>query len=205
MPSDLRGIIQRAIIKLILEKGVTLYSIVEKSLPYSSQAIANEILTQAKDKGISITHLQLQKLVYLAHALHVVIKKEPLISENIKAWKYGPVISSLYDSCSLFGSSAINSPVTRYDLSDDNDLMTVTPRVKENSTINNLISAVINKYGELTAGQLISLTHEADSAWGVTEKYHKSGDVSDYVIPIEIIGEVEGKHLLSDDYLKKVQ
>jgi len=176
---------------------------IEKSMPYSVHAVANEILRQARDMELDITHLKLQKLVYLAHALHLAIKKTPLIAEDVQAWKYGPVIKELYDSCSKYGSEPITDNLSLKKESGKK-VVNVKPVVSRNQAIENLVNAVLKRYGHLDGGQLISLTHEKGSAWSVLEEYHKGGAVRDSVIPVELIGEAEGKHLLSEEYLSRV-
>jgi len=43
-----------------------------------------------------LSPLALNKLVYFAHGWWLAYKGEPLIDEGIQAWKYGPVVNSLY-------------------------------------------------------------------------------------------------------------
>ncbi|HAT8674872.1 DUF4065 domain-containing protein [Legionella pneumophila] len=177
----------------------------ERTKPYSSIAVANKILDLARDRGIDISHLKLQKLVYLAHAIYLAIKKKPLIKEPIEAWKYGPVINKLYSICSKYGRKPIEEPIIDFDWGDDS-LMEIKREINsEDNDVIDLLEAVLTKYGKLTPGQLTALTHEQNSAWGVTEKYHDSGNKLDYEIPIELIGEVEGEHLLAPDYWAKVR
>ena len=79
-------------------------------MAYSAKAIANYFLRRAKDDGRTLDHLQLQKLVYFAHAVYFNQMKEPLIVDPVFAWKHGPVIQTLYDELKCYG----NGPITGY-------------------------------------------------------------------------------------------
>lgn len=59
---------------------------------YSSFDIAKKILKLAKKDGVSVDTMKLLKLVYITHGWYLGFNEEPLISDEIQAWKYGPVI-----------------------------------------------------------------------------------------------------------------
>jgi uncharacterized phage-associated protein len=61
---------------------------------YPIEAIANSILDECEKRGIRLTPMKLQKLLYLAHGYYVAITGQPLIDEDFEAWKYGPVAPS---------------------------------------------------------------------------------------------------------------
>ena len=44
-----------------------------------------------------LTNLKLQKLLYFAQAKHLKVAGEPLFSDDIEAWKYGPVVRDVYN------------------------------------------------------------------------------------------------------------
>ena len=53
-------------------------------MSYKPRLIANAFLLKASSYRRSLSHLQLQKLVYFAHAWHLAIHKEPLIKMRVK-------------------------------------------------------------------------------------------------------------------------
>ena len=67
-----------------------------KPMPYRANAIANYILDKADKSGPSITPMQITKLVYLAHGWFLGFHKQPLIIEDVQAWRFGPVIPPVY-------------------------------------------------------------------------------------------------------------
>ncbi|RWO77206.1 type II toxin-antitoxin system antitoxin SocA domain-containing protein [Mesorhizobium sp.] len=50
----------------------------------------------AKQSGWSLSNLELQKILYLAHMFYLGRTGEPLVSGHFEAWDYGPVHPDLY-------------------------------------------------------------------------------------------------------------
>lgn len=66
-------------------------------MSYSAFDIANYFLWKADtEKQELLSNLKLQKLLYYAQGLHLVLYGSPLFPESIAAWKYGPVVEELY-------------------------------------------------------------------------------------------------------------
>lgn len=126
---------------------------------YPVITIADEILRQSKAKGISITPMKLMKLVYIAHGWYLAIKGEPLFSERIEAWKYGPVIPDLYHDTKQFGRNPIPPQII-----DDGFVNGVDDETKE------FIDDVLSRYGDYSAFDLSSFTHQSGTPWDTV--YH---------------------------------
>src|ERR1700678_4357511 len=69
--------------------------------------IANKYVQLAEKEKSLFTHMKLQKLIYIANGISLALNDEPLISEHVEAWPYGPVISSVYHTYKVFGTSNI--------------------------------------------------------------------------------------------------
>ncbi|MFH1934297.1 MAG: type II toxin-antitoxin system antitoxin SocA domain-containing protein [Pseudomonadota bacterium] len=69
--------------------------------------VAKYILVKANFDGESITNLKMQKLLYYAQAWYLVNYSQPLFDEQIKAWKFGPIIESIYHHFKRFRYSPI--------------------------------------------------------------------------------------------------
>ncbi len=78
--------------------------------PNNSIAVANAFLDLAKKSEEEITHMKLQKLIYIAHGFNLSNFDFPLIDEQVEAWRYGPVIRSVYDEFKSYG----HDPITKY-------------------------------------------------------------------------------------------
>lgn len=95
-----------------------------------------------------ITQLKIQKLCYYAQAYSLLYYNEPLFSEDIQAWEYGPVVAAIYDKT-----------LKKYDLCDKWDIK--KDEFKDFSdNQKEVISYVFAKYGGYTAFRLKDMTHE---------------------------------------------
>lgn len=56
-------------------------------MAYDGRAIANFVLDYCDQKGRSVTHLALQKLVYFCHVWSLVHFKQPLVKHKFEAWE----------------------------------------------------------------------------------------------------------------------
>lgn len=56
-----------------------------------------------ESSGDRMTNLRLQKLLYYAQGWHLALLGESLFSEDIQAWKHGPVVRALYDKYKQYG------------------------------------------------------------------------------------------------------
>ena len=146
--------------------------------PYSPGTVANEFLERAvRDGGPSVTPMQLQKLVYIAHGWHLATASRPLIDEPIEAWKYGPVVPSLFHEFKRFGGAEITKlayePVeVESDPSAEREFAEIvvdTPFIPdENRHAGELLDWVWKKYGRMSGWELSMLTHAPKSPWSLT-------------------------------------
>lgn len=115
------------------------------------------------DEGVSITPMKVLKLVYIAHGWHLGIRKEPLITEQTEAWKYGPVIESVYRVFRKFGRNDIDSLqfLSKDDKAEFTDLL-------KNTDDRALLDRVWEVYRDYTATELSSLTHMPETPWYTT-------------------------------------
>lgn len=120
---------------------------------HPSPQVANRFLELADARGVSLTPMQLMKLVYLAHGWMLGLHGRPLINDQVQAWKYGPVIPTLYKQIREFRSDGVRGrlavpSVLPFD--DDED---------------DIIRQTFDTYGNKTAAYLSALTHRSGSPW----------------------------------------
>lgn len=145
-------------------------------------AVADYMLS----KKISVTPLQIIKLVYIAHGWYLGLSGNPLIHERIEAWKFGPVIPSLYHEFKKYGDMVItNLAYCNTSLNDDAKINDRTELFDEIFTPDekSVIDQVVEQYVDFTGNQLINLTHGENTPWF---KCYKK-DVKFTEIPNDII------------------
>jgi uncharacterized phage-associated protein len=110
------------------------------------------------------------KLVYLCHGWTLGLHEMALIHEPVEAWRYGPVVPSVYHSYKSFGGGPIDT--TPADRSGEFNRAQVEA-----------IQLVHDVYGDFSAVQLSALTHRPGTPWDLTRKQYGLGAV----IPDELI------------------
>lgn len=148
---------------------------------FSAFAIANFFIQKSLEDKRDLSPMKLQKLVYFAHGWHLAMYKKPLIDEIVEAWKFGPVIPSLYNEFKSYGNSNINKLYQ--------DFWGYVPKI-ENQEIIKFLESIWDLYAEFSAIQLSNATHEAGSPWYQTVTPYlknqgfipKNKDIDDEVI-----------------------
>ena len=150
---------------------------------FPAVVVANYFVDRGKDDKKKIEGLlKLVKLVYIAHGWHLGLTEKQLIREDVEAWKYGPVVRSVYDAFKECGKRTITKTVTTGmieemrgidDLADDNTIQ--------------FLEKIWKFYREFSGVQLSQLTHKKGTPWYRT--WHDDEKQSDFgvVIPEETI------------------
>jgi uncharacterized phage-associated protein len=125
---------------------------------YSAATIANYFIDRADSDGKTIDQMKIQKLVYYAHGWYLAMTSEPLIDEQVEAWRFGPVVPSLYRALKHCG----NQPVKQA-------IQPAEPNVLP-FDVQSFLDRIWNLYSHLTGIQLSNLTHQNGSPWSRTAK-----------------------------------
>jgi uncharacterized phage-associated protein len=142
--------------------------------PYDAATVANRFIELAEQQNRRLTPMQLIKLTYIAHGFSLAINRRPLIKQPVEAWRYGPVIPSLYRRMKSFGADGVDRPLSpvfgglRSEQIDPSDLA--------------IIDEVFAKYGKLTGVQLSYLTHKRGTPWERTYRPDEYGTEMDNAV-----------------------
>ena len=143
-------------------------------MAYDASTVANRFIDLADKAQTKLTPMQIIKLTYIAHGFSLAIEKHGLVDESVEAWRYGPVIPSLYRRLKKFGSSAVTEHVP-------------LGRFRSSETLSDgdqsLIDMVYEKYGHFSGVQLSHLTHRPGTPWAETYEPNSYGvDIDDAII-----------------------
>ncbi|PWB89854.1 hypothetical protein C5688_13525 [Methylocystis sp. MitZ-2018] len=130
--------------------------------PYDARAVCNLMLDMAALDGIAVSNLALQKLLYFAHARHLVETKQPLVTGYFEAWQYGPVHPAAYQAFKAAGDASILFRATRRDPLTGQETTLYSP---QSSAVSRLIRSVMLSYGRLTPGRLVEISHAKGAPW----------------------------------------
>lgn len=131
---------------------------------YLPAHIANYLLWKADNENINnITTMKLIKLVYFSYAWNLAMYNEKLFSEHIEAWRYGPVIPSLYHEFKRFGANAITNYAI--DFQPETGEISYPIIFADDERTFKVIDAVWLNYKNKNGLELSKITHEPESPW----------------------------------------
>lgn len=153
---------------------------------YPAILVGNAILDEAGRRGRRVSPMKLQKLAYYAHGWHLALADKALIDEGVEAWRYGPVVKTLYHEFKDIGKGEIKRRGITVQFID-RGFVTNEPTISTSDDAYPLIQQVWMVYGKYTAVQLSNATHAQGTPWReVFDRFN--GDIpSNVKIPDEII------------------
>ena len=114
--------------------------------------------------GWSLSNLEMQKLLYIAHMFHLGIQGNPLVHGNFEAWDLGPVHPVLYHKVKIFGARPVRN------------IFRSVPKLEEGTeldTLNNTVKELMN----LDSAMLVNITHWPRGAWAKNYVPGKRGTI----------------------------
>nr|DAK33499.1 MAG TPA: hypothetical protein [Caudoviricetes sp.] len=138
---------------------------------YNALRIALYVIKRYMERAAEISNLKLQKVLYFIQKGFLYIRKNPCFKDRIEAWRYGPVVPSVYNIFSASGSSGIKL----YSLLNDNfdDI--------ENRDIQ-LLNKIIDSDLNTDVWEMVRRTHQVGGAWDIVFNQKK-----ERVIPLDLI------------------
>ena len=110
--------------------------------------VAEAIIFLSKKQGMGTDPLKLQKLLYFAQAISLVRNNRPIFKDSIGAWKYGPVINSVYKKYKNYKNRNIEC-----------DLETIDNLNLSEKDIA-VLEDTLETFKRYTGGQLTKMTHD---------------------------------------------
>ena len=151
-------------------------------MSYSPIAIANFFIELAIQDKNPVTPMKVQKLVYFAHGWHLALtdKGDPLLSEQVEAWEFGPVVRSLYHALKHFANQPIKEKISNFSAFGETE-------ISEASDVSKLLKRIWGAYGKYSATRLSNATHVVDGPWHIAYfdkggQHRKNTDISDKLI-----------------------
>jgi uncharacterized phage-associated protein len=141
-------------------------------MAYKALDVANYIVNYCIAKGMPISNLKLQKIMYYVQAAFLVEKNgRCAFNEPIVAWRYGPVVEGVYNKFKKHLDRPIEASSTGLDIPNihmtkegriivgrKNDNSQIEINDEDKVQINNVVDKLIKK----NAFELVKTTHEED-------------------------------------------
>jgi len=129
----------------------------DKTANYTAYQIAQYFIWKDFVDPKNLTHLKLQKLLYLAQGWYLAYTGKQLFSDRIFAWKFGPVIKDIYHIYKHRGNSELKMSYQNF--SEPNY---ISLEVKQ------FLNKIWDSYAKFDAIVLSELTHIKGSPWSET-------------------------------------
>lgn len=134
-------------------------------------AIANYFVDKSnsdKDAPYPLTLLRLVKYVYIAYGFALALLDKSIIDkrfDKVEAWKYGPVIPSVYHSFKHNCNNKITSKSKIAISEEENgELKFHTPEINDDD-IRKVLDFVWDRYRDKPTSYLIGLLHGSNTPW----------------------------------------
>lgn len=133
-------------------------------------AVANYFIDLASKDGIGLTQLGLMKRVYIAHGFSLAINDASLLDsrfDRVEAWKYGPVIPSVYHSFKQYKADPITEKAVVMEWDDRNDIPLFPTPTLEDDNAKKIVDMVWKRYQSFSDSKMVALTHRQGTPWAV--------------------------------------
>ncbi|MDR1982324.1 MAG: DUF4065 domain-containing protein [Holosporaceae bacterium] len=131
-------------------------------------SVANYLVECAINENVEIHLLGLIKRVYIVHGFSLAIYDKPAIDsrfDRVEAWKYGPVIPSVYHSFKHYRDNPIVETVEIIEEYNGDKPKFATPELHDEQ-IKRVCDMVRKRYRNLNDNDIVKLTHMSGTPWG---------------------------------------
>lgn len=129
----------------------------------NSWDLSHIITNYINQKGDSVSHKKLQKLLYYVEAWHLVNFGTAILEEDFQAWVHGPVIPELYQKLKDFGFNDLKV-INEEEETVDKEIEAIIRRNNLDKEKVEFIYSVLDNYGSLTSFELELLSH-SEKPW----------------------------------------
>lgn len=133
----------------------------------SALVVCNNILQRSFKEKIEVTPMKLQKLLYFTYREYLQETDKSLFSEPFLAWKYGPVLQSVYDEFKAFHAN----PITKFAKDANGNVMLIDE--SRSHRLSSIINRVWEQNKSYTGIDLSFKTHQPGTAWDRAIKDHR--------------------------------
>lgn len=124
-------------------------------LHIDSLDVAAYVTKTCAQKNLFINLTKLQKLMYCVYGAFLVAFEARICDEHPKAWQYGPVFPKVYNLTKKHQFDLIDALLRKNEIVE----------MQLNNEQINLISEVVDFFGQYNAKQLVDWSHHPNGAW----------------------------------------
>lgn len=143
--------------------------------------VAHLIVLAASQKGIGVTPLKLQKLLYYLQAWNLVFFNTPVFQDEPEAWVNGPVYRKVYDHYRDYQMFEFIRITPEEKLHLDERVADMLRTIRFETSQQELLDEILSKYGKMASADLGLRTYNEDP-WKNARKGLGIFEYSDNVI-----------------------
>jgi uncharacterized phage-associated protein len=133
-----------------------------KSMSHDVRTIANFVLKSANERGLTVTNMAMNKIVFLLHSDYLLRFQRPLTNAKIEAWEHGPVFRELYSAFKKYGDGAITDFGSKINpLSGEKEVCVIDLSEEQSD----FLKPIAERLLKFSAGKLRQLSHLPGSPW----------------------------------------
>lgn len=145
----------------------------------TASSVANEFISLSKEQNIPLTNMKLVKLMYIAQGLSLSILDRPIFKDDsIEAWKYGPVVPSIYHEFKHFKSD----PITSKSMALENEWESPYEPSLTDMEDKKIVKLTWNLYKDTSSKELVTSTHRPGTPWSLTYRYGENRVIEERLI-----------------------
>lgn len=133
-------------------------------------SVANYFIELSQRDNVPITQLGLMKRVYAAHGFSLALLNLSLLDprfDEVEAWKYGPVIPSVYHSFKCFKNKPITSKTIIVEWNEKTRTEDYVVPELNDSRAKTVVEMVWGRYKGYSDSQMVELTHREGTPWAL--------------------------------------
>lgn len=149
-----------------------------------SQSVANYLLDLSDNDGYDLSLLSLMKLTYLVQGFNLAFNQKSALNphyDRVEAWKYGPVIPSLYHEFKRFGNRPIKDYRSTILVVNKDEEVELKDAVLESKQIKQTSDFVWASFKDYTPFQLVEMTHAPGSPWASVYQEGENNIIKDSI------------------------
>lgn len=134
-------------------------------MTFDARAVANLVLDLADEERLPLSHMSVHKIMFFANGWHLAAYDAPLIDEQFEAWKYGPVLRTVWEAFKHLNKREVDCRAEHFDpITEELYILQVAI---PHRTIE-FLRSILLEYGPISPLQLSDMTHQIGGAWDRT-------------------------------------
>jgi uncharacterized phage-associated protein len=159
---------------------------------YRAADVAKWFILKGIEENNPLTPMKVLKLTYIAQGIHLAFFNESLFAEGCQAWRYGPVISSIYQQTKAYKREPIKENIfSNYEGIDNDDHETLS-----------ILKNIWETFKDWDGLKLSAWTHREGSAWDIAYNKEEGKNYIGYDIGADLL-RTEFSKLLKDAPVKR--